>query len=78
MANRHLSRSIVMQSLFERDFKNLPAASIREIIDRNMEEFAPGITDKTFIETLAKNVLEKHLSLTEFLEKFIALCKLKS
>ncbi|MBI5138297.1 MAG: transcription antitermination factor NusB [Candidatus Vogelbacteria bacterium] len=69
MANRHLSRSIVMQSLFERDFKNLPVASIREIIDRNVDEFAPGITDKTFIESLAKNVLEKQPVLDDIIVK---------
>ena len=69
MANRHLSRSVVMQSLFERDFNNLPAAEMRAIIDRNIEEFAPGITDHTFIETLAASILEKQQTLDDIIVK---------
>ena len=50
MANRHLSRSIVMQSLFEWDFleKN---KRIGRIINRNIEEFAPGVDDGEFIKS---------------------------
>ena len=33
MANRHLSRSIVLQSLFERDFRSADDNTIDEILD---------------------------------------------
>jgi N utilization substance protein B len=69
MANRHLSRSIVMQSLFELDFTNQPLERLHEILARNGEEFAPGISDRTFIEDLAKRVLEKRPQLDEIIEK---------
>lgn len=69
MANRHLSRSVVMQSLFERDFNDLPATEIKRIIERNIEEFAPGITDRSFIETLATNILEKQQILDDIIVK---------
>ena len=69
MANRHLSRSIVMQSLFELDFNNGPAEKIHEILYRNAEEFAPGMADKSFIETLATNVLAKRSQLDSIIEK---------
>ncbi|OHB24593.1 MAG: transcription antitermination factor NusB [Parcubacteria group bacterium RIFOXYD2_FULL_52_8] len=69
MANRHLSRSIVMQSLFERDFNNLHVTDMPKIIDRNVLEFAPGITDRSFIETLANNVLSKQQVLDDIIVK---------
>ncbi len=69
MANRHLSRSIVMQSLFERDFNHLHATDMPHIIDRNVEEFAPGITDRSFIESLTKNILEKQEVLDDIIVK---------
>lgn len=58
MANRHLSRSIVMQTLFEWDFngKNI---SVEEAIARNAEEFAPGGGDLPFMEELTKSVVAK-------------------
>jgi N utilization substance protein B len=58
MANRHLSRSIVMQTLFEWDFcgKNI---SVEEAIRRNAEEFAPGGGDLPFMEELTRTVVAK-------------------
>ncbi|MEK7182264.1 MAG: transcription antitermination factor NusB [Patescibacteria group bacterium] len=61
MANRHLSRSIVMQSLFEWDFSGKKIKELDGIINRNIEEFAPGVDDGKFIKNLAKGVV-KNLS----------------
>jgi transcription antitermination protein NusB len=58
MANRHLSRSIVMQTLFEWDF-NEKKLSIEDALGRNAEEFAPGGGDLPFMEELIKNVMAK-------------------
>ncbi|KKT86962.1 MAG: N utilization substance protein B-like protein [Candidatus Moranbacteria bacterium GW2011_GWC2_45_10] len=52
MANRHLQRSIAMQSLFEWDFKGKKDEMIGEIIDRNVHEFAPGVSEASFVEKL--------------------------
>lgn len=52
MANRHLSRSIAMQSLFEWDFRSMSDVNIDEVISRNTEEFAPGVSDTTFTKKL--------------------------
>ena len=40
MANRHLSRSIVLQSLFEWDLNDIDRKEVIEVLDRNIEEFA--------------------------------------
>ena len=68
MANRHLSRSIVLQSLFEWDFGNKPE-DLKAIIDRDIAEFAPGHTDHAFIYTLAELVQRKQSIIDDILTK---------
>jgi N utilization substance protein B len=59
MANRHLSRSVVLQTLFEWDFngKNNPFAE--EVLARNSVEFAPGAADFDFMKRLLLGILDK-------------------
>jgi len=59
MANRHLSRSLAMQSLFEWDFNDDKHPDINEVVIRNSREFAPGLDDIKFAEKLAIGVIEK-------------------
>jgi N utilization substance protein B len=60
MANRHLSRSIVLQALFEWDFRDKKDESITEILERDIEEFAPGLSDLSFIKNLTEGVVKKN------------------
>lgn len=69
MANRHLSRSIVLQTLFEWDFNHKSSSEALEIFIRNAEEFAPGMGDVSFMENLIKGVLEKQKDLDLIVEK---------
>src|SRR3989339_1079969 len=74
MANRHLSRSIVLQTLFEWDFllaesKNLDSGKIKEMLDRNLKEFAPGLEDDNFVFSLIDEVLKKCIMVDEIIEK---------
>ena len=70
MANRHLSRSIVMQSLYEWDFWGArDNGKLKEIIDRNVSEFAPGIPEVDFIFALANSVLEHKGDIDVIIEK---------
>ena len=69
MANRHLSRSIVVQTLFEWDFGGKDTERAFEILARNGEEFAPGIGDLSFAEGLLRGVFEKRASLDAIIEK---------
>jgi len=59
MANRHLSRSIVLQTLFEWDLNDIDKKGTLEVLARNVEEFAPNKTDNPFIEKLLDGVLGK-------------------
>ena len=67
MATRHLARSVVLQSLYEWDFygqKN----DLAEVVERNMQEFAPGINEPYFVWRIVKGVVE-HL---DYLDKIIS------
>lgn len=69
MANRHLSRSIVLQSIFEWDFCGQLDKSISGIITRNTKEFAPGLTDVAFVEDLIRGIVSKKTDLDEIITK---------
>lgn len=69
MANRHLSRSIVLQSLFEWDFSSRNKDEAIIIFVRNAKEFAPGMGDFSFMETLMKGVLDKQSDIDLIIEK---------
>ncbi len=69
MANRHLSRSIAMQSLFEWDFNKADKSAIDAIVRKNLEEFAPGLEDSTFVEQLVSGVLKNQKAINSIIEK---------
>ncbi len=74
MANRHLSRSIVLQTLFEWDFmqsggKAWDDAKVKDALSRNLKEFAPGLEDDTFVLALVDTVLKKTGVIDEIIEK---------
>ena len=68
MANRHLSRSVVLQTLFELDF-NTKIESLDESLKRNVEEFAPGLEDWDFISDLTQLVLKKKTVIDDIITK---------
>src|SRR3989344_420985 len=71
MANRHLSRSIVMQVLYEWDFRGrvMTTLQIEESLSRNVGEFAPGTRDLSFMRRILMGVLEKKEKIDDIIEK---------
>ena len=59
MANRHLSRTVAMQSLYEWDF-NGRTRPLLEITEFNIKQFAPGMDDTAFVYDLINGV-ESHM-----------------
>ncbi len=59
MANRHLARSIVLQTLFEWDSTQVPAEGAAAILSRNIKEFAGDDADTLFMQQLLAGVLAK-------------------
>jgi len=68
MASRHLSRSIAMQSLYEWDFLD-KKSDLEKIIERNIEEFGPGLEDESFIWQLVTGVVEHLKEINEIISK---------
>lgn len=76
MANRHLSRSIVLQSLFEWDFLSLLKGGkgpnideVKKILERNLHEFAPGLPDDNFVFLLIEDIFKKRETIDQIIEK---------
>ncbi len=69
MANRHLSRSLAMQSLYEWDFNKLDKSEIGPLMKRNIEEFAPGLEDSIFAEQLVKGVFKNQKAIDAIIGK---------
>lgn len=69
MANRHLSRSVVLQTLFEWDFRNIGNGEAKNTLERNVAEFAPQAGDAPFMEDLLKGVIARRSDLDLVIEK---------
>lgn len=69
MANRHLSRSIAMQSLYEWDFRGQDSAAVEEIIRKNIAEFGPGMEDDSFVFDLVRTTLTNQKQIDSLIEK---------
>jgi len=68
MASRHLSRSIVMQSLYEWDFYGRKGV-LKEIAARNIKDFGPGLEDLDFIWSLIDGIIEHISKIDKIIEK---------
>jgi N utilization substance protein B len=69
MANRHLSRSIVLQTLFEWDFNGGKDDGVKEVLARDIKEFGPGLEDDSFMNGLVDLVLTKKKIIDEVIVK---------
>ena len=68
MGSRHLSRSIVMQSLYEWDFY-VQKKDLKKIVERNIGEFGPGLEETGFIWKLIEGVISYLPQLNKIIEK---------
>ena len=68
MASRHLSRSIVLQALYEWDFFN-KKNNLEKIVEKDIEEMGPGLEDKSFIWELTAGVVENFEALNKIIEQ---------
>lgn len=58
-----------MQSLYEWDFKNLSEEELEQVMERNIEEFAPGMEDKEFAKELVHRVINNLEKIDKIIEK---------
>ncbi|MFA5935109.1 MAG: transcription antitermination factor NusB [Candidatus Paceibacterota bacterium] len=69
MSSRHIARSIVLQTVFEWDFRNLSREGSLESLSRNNKEFGEGDSEKSFIDSLLKGVVDKKEDLDNIIVK---------
>lgn len=70
-SNRHLGRIVVLQTLYEFDFRlesKDPSASIEKIMDRNIQRYSETIEDKDFIKSLVAGVHKMSAELDETIQ----------
>ncbi len=70
MSNRHLARTIVMQVLYEWDFRGRDTARIPELVQYVKGEFAPDFDDGGYIERQVVAIVERVDELDQLLEAF--------
>ncbi len=56
MSNRHLARTVALQSLYEWDFRGRKQDALDPIVSRNFTNLAAGLPDQPFVLDLANGV----------------------
>jgi len=69
MSNRHLARSIALQSLYEWDFFN-GEREVMPILERDLEEFAPKLDEKEFSKMILQGILDHRGEIDATISKF--------
>ena len=57
MANRHLGRTIIMQSLYQWDVRGKKTEELQAALERNLKEFAPEFDDLKFVEDTVNGIV---------------------
>lgn len=71
MSNRHLSRTMAMQTLFTWDFNGHRAdASIEDLVANNFDNFAPGFDDHGYVRETIKGVMDNREKIDGFISKY--------
>ena len=70
MSNRHLARTIAMQTLYELDFNQTPDSEVDHFIEKNKQEFAPEFDDGGFIDSLINGVIDNKNDINELITKY--------
>jgi N utilization substance protein B len=69
MSSRHIARSVVLQTAFEWDFRGLNREETLESLVKNNKEFGEGDSEKNFIESLIKGIIDKKEDLDNIIVK---------
>ncbi len=70
MSNRHLSRTIAMQSLYEWDFNKLNEKEVPAMVEENTKNFAPDFNDNGFAGHIVKGVLNNLTEINDLITKY--------
>lgn len=70
MTNRHLARTIAMQTLYQWDFNGADKKQALEFLEQNKKEFAPEFDDHGFIRDLVVGVIQEQAKIDRYISKY--------
>ena len=70
MSNRHLARTLAMQTLFAWDFNGQASDNLKDIIVENFENFAPDFDDNGFAENTVYGVIDNLKIIDSYIVKY--------
>ena len=70
MSNRHLARTIAMQTLFSWDFNGKQEQDLHKLIEQNFKQFAPKFNDHGFVKSIINGVTDKLEEIDRYISKY--------
>jgi N utilization substance protein B len=70
MSNRHLARTIALQTLFTWDFNGQKNDNLKKLMALNFSSFAPNFDDGGFVKELVKGVVDNLKIIDEYIVKY--------
>lgn len=70
MSNRHLARTLAMQSLYQWDFHGKVTERLPDMVDTMFKEFAPDFQDDGFVDTLIRGILKNLEEIDGYITKY--------
>ncbi|MBU1663325.1 transcription antitermination factor NusB [Patescibacteria group bacterium] len=70
MSNRHLARTIAMQTLFSWDFNGKQEKDLTDLIEQNFKQFAPTFNDHGFVKRIINGVIKHEAEIDSYITKY--------
>jgi N utilization substance protein B len=70
MSNRHLARTIALQTLYQWDFNGKKNNDLTAVVKKNLKEFAPQFDDNGFIQHLVNGVVKNQKEIDSLITKY--------
>jgi len=70
MSNRHLARTIAMQTLYEWDFNGRVTTDLVGLLHENFKQFAPDFSDQGFSEAIIRGIMEHQEAIDATIVKY--------
>lgn len=70
MSNRHLARTLALQTLFAWDFNGKSLERLSDLIANNFKNFAPDFNDDGFVSELVDGVVKNYPEIDKYICKY--------
>jgi len=70
MSNRHLARTIAMQTLFAWDFNGKKEKDLNALVEQNFRQFAPKFNDHGFVKSIINGVIKNEPEIDKYITKY--------